>query len=371
MIQLVDLAEQHAGLRAELDRAVKEVFDTGAFVLGPIVQRFEENFARFLGVKHAVGVNSGTDALLVACDVARLRAGPGEVVTSPFTFFATAEAVVQAGHEVCFADLDEQTFNLDPAAVRAAAGPKTVGVLPVHLYGRCAPVEELRVDGALVVEDAAQAVGATRHGRPAGGLGDAAAFSFYPTKNLGGAGDGGMLTTDDDEVAALARSLRAHGEVRRESGGARTYRHERMGRNTRLSALQAAVLDVKLTRLAAWQEKREANARFFHEALAGVDGLVPPAPDPDGRHVYHQYVVRTKRRDALRTHLQERGIATNVFYPVPLHLQPAFADLGWKRGALPVAERLADEVLSLPVHAHLSEEDRDRIVAETRSFFGA
>ncbi len=371
MIHLVDLAQQHAELRPEMERAIAEVFDSGAFVLGPFVERFEDAFAAHLGVKHAIGVNSGTDALVIACDLARIRHGAGEIITTPFTFFASAESIVQAGHRVRLVDIDATTFNLDPAAVHAAKGSDTVGVMPVHLYGRCADIDALRIDGTFLIEDAAQAVGASRHGRPAGGLGDVAGFSFYPTKNLGAAGDGGMMTTDDDDVAALARSLRAHGEVRREFGGVRTYLHERVGRNSRLSAIQAAVLHVKLGRLAEWQSRREANARHFTEALAGIDGLILPAPDPDGRHVYHQYVLRTPRRDALRAHLSEHGVGSNVFYPQPLHLQPAFADLGLKEGALPVAEHAAREVVSIPVHAYLSEDERDRIVAEIRSFFGA
>jgi dTDP-4-amino-4,6-dideoxygalactose transaminase len=367
-VRLVDLGAQHEELGEELLAAVREVFRTGAFVLGEHVERFEREFARALGVRHAVGVNSGTDALLLALEVVRQRAGPGEVVTTPFTFFATAEAILHAGHTLRFADIDARSFNLAPEAARAAVGPRTVALMPVHLYGRCADMDALRARGVALVEDAAQAVGATYKGRAAGALGDLAGFSFYVTKNLGAAGDAGAVTTADDGTAALVRSLRAHGEVRGEGG--RTYHYERVGWNSRLDALQAAILGVKLKRLDAWQEARERNAAFYDEALRGLDGLVPPERAPDGRHVYHQYVVRAARRDALREHLARAGVQTNVFYPQPLHLQPALKGLGFKAGQFPVAEAAALEVLALPVHAHLTASDIERVALTVRSFYG-
>ena len=228
-IHLVDLKAQHAELGGEIAAAVQAVFESGAFVLGPHVADFEREFAAALGVGHAIGVNSGTDALLLAMDVVKARHGAGEVITTPFTFFATAEAILQAGHSLRFADIEPDTFNLDPAAVAAATGPDTVAVMPVHLYGQCADVDAMRTDGVALIEDAAQAVGATYKGRPAGGLGDAAGFSFYVTKNLGAAGDAGAVTTDDAAVAALVRSLRAHGEVRIDED--RSYHYEHVGRN--------------------------------------------------------------------------------------------------------------------------------------------
>lgn len=367
-VRLVDLKAQHGEIRADLDAAIREVFDSGAFVLGPHVERFEKEFALATGAKHAVGLNSGTDALLIALEVVRLRAGPGEVVTSPFTFFATAEAVLLAGMKLRFADIDQESFNLAPAAARAAVGPRTVAVMPVHLYGRCADMDALAFKGVARVEDAAQAIGATYKGRSAGTLGDMAGFSFYVTKNLGAAGDAGALTTDDADAAVLVRSLRAHGEVRGEGG--RTYHYERVGRNSRLDAIQAAVLRTKLRRLDAWQARREANAAFYDEALRGIDGVVPPPRAPDGRHVYHQYVVRAARRDGLKAHLAAQGIDSNVFYPQPLHLQPALKDLGFKPGQFPVAEQAAREVLAIPVHAHLSDADRQRVTSAVRSFYG-
>jgi len=366
-VQLVDLKAQHAELRQEISDAIREVFDSGAFVLGPHVERFEREFAAAMKAKHAIGVNSGTDALILALEVVRIRAGAGEVVTSPFTFFATAEAVLLAGHELRFADIDGASFNLSPEAVRAAVGRRTVAVMPVHLYGRCADVDALRVRGLLLIEDAAQSVGATYKGAVAGTLGDLAGFSFYVTKNLGAAGDAGAVTTGDAAAAALVRSLRAHGEVRGDGG--RTYHYERVGRNSRLDAIQAAVLRVKLGRLEAWQALREEHAAFYDEALKGIDGLVPPPRPSDGRHVYHQYVVRAARRDELRAHLARAGIQTNVFYPTPLHLQPALSHLGFKAGQFPVAEAAGREVLALPVHAHLSVGDRERVATSVRSFY--
>ncbi len=366
-VQLVDLKAQHSEIRREIDAAIREVFDSGAFVLGPHVERFEKDLAAATGAKHAIGVNSGTDALLIALEVVRHRAGAGEVVTSPFTFFATAEAVLLAGHELRFADIDPESFNLSPAATRAAAGRRTVAVMPVHLYGRCADVDALRLPGAALVEDAAQAIGATYRGRQAGTLGDLAGFSFYVTKNLGAVGDAGAVTTGDADAAALVRSLRAHGEVRSE--GSRTYHYERIGRNSRLDAIQAAVLRVKLGRLDAWQARRAEHAAFYDEAFAGIDGVVPPSPPPDGRHAYHQYVIRCARREDLKAHLAREGIQTNVFYPQPLHLQPALGAFGFREGQFPEAEKASAEVLALPVHAHLSAGDRERVATAVRSFY--
>jgi len=367
-VKLVDLQAQHAEVKAELDAAVADVFARGAFVLGPIVEAFEKEFGAALGLPFVVGVNSGTDALVIALDWVRATRGPGEVITTPFTFFATAEAVLQAGHVLRFADIEEGSFNLDPAAVAAARTARTVATMPVHLYGQCADVDALPADVPLI-EDAAQAVGATYKGRPAGALGAAAGFSFYVTKNLGAAGDAGAITTADPEMAAAARSLRAHGEVK--GAGSRTYHYERVGRNSRLDAVQAAVLRVKLKRLQAWQERRAENAARLDAMLAGIDGVIPPPPCPHGVHVYHQYVIRAARRDDLRAHLEAQGIGSNVFYPQPLHLQPALRDLGFQEGQFPVAERAAAEVCALPVHAHLTGGEVERVAGAIRAFYGA
>ena len=368
-VSLVDLKAQHAALLPELEAAWRRVLEEGAFVLGGPAARFEAEFAAFVGVPHAVGVNSGTDALLLLLEEVRRRHGPGEVVTTPFSFFATAEAIELAGHAPRFADVEEGSFNLDPAAAAAAAGPRAVAVLPVHLFGACADVDALASLGRPVLEDAAQAVGATYKGRRAGALGLAAAFSFYPTKNLAAAGDAGAVTTADADLAERVRSLRAHGEVKAREG--RSYHHAVVGHNSRLDGLQAAVLSVKLRRLEAWHAAREANAAFYDGALRGLDGLVPPPPPRFGRHAWHQYVVRAQRRDALMRHLAERGVESRVFYPLPLHLQPALAHRGYRAGQFPVAEQAAREALSLPVHPALDASQREQVVEAVRSFYGA
>jgi dTDP-4-amino-4,6-dideoxygalactose transaminase len=372
-IRLVDIHAQHTEVRSELEAALMGVLDSGAFVLGPAAASFEVEFAAQLGVPHAVACNSGTDALMIAADIVRESRGPGIVITTPFTFFATVEAVLQAGHKVALADIETESFNLDPAAVAAAVTPQTVAVMPVHLYGRCADIDALSAavsgaSGAMIIEDAAQAVGATSKKGPAGGLGDVAGFSFYPTKNLGALGDAGAITTTHAEYAALARSLRAHGEQKSE--GARTYHYERIGRNSRMDGFQAAALRVKLRKLPQWTDRRIANARFYDAALAGIDGLrLPPPPAEGERHVYHQYAVRAEHRDDLAAALAESGIETRVFYPEPLHLTPALAHLGCKEGQFPVAEQAAREVLSLPVHPHLSHEECERVAETVRCFY--
>ena len=370
-IRLVDIHAQHAEIRSELEAALHAVVDSGAFVLGPEAAAFESEFAAHLGVPHAVACNSGTDALVLAGDIVRERCGCGEVVTTPFTFFATAEAMVQAGHKVVFADIEAHSFNLDPDAVAAAVTGDTVAVVPVHLYGQCADIDAVRkaAPGKMIVEDAAQAIGASLRGQPAGGLGDMAGFSFYPTKNLGALGDAGAFTSTDPELAALARSLRAHGEQKSE--GARTYHYERMGRNSRMAGFQAATLRIKLRKLNEWDERRFANARYYDEALADVEGIVAPPHAVEGRHVYHQYAVRAQRRDDLVQHLADAGIESRVFYPEALHLTPALAELGCREGQFPVAEQACREVMSLPVQPHLPQGACERVVEAVRSFYGA
>ncbi|MHC4451607.1 MAG: DegT/DnrJ/EryC1/StrS family aminotransferase [Planctomycetota bacterium] len=370
-IHLVDIHAQNAEIRQEVDEALREVVDFGAFVLGPMAAAFEDEFSDYLGVAHTVACNSGTDALTLACDVVREMAGPGQIITTPFTFFATVEAIIQAGHEVVFADIDADTFALDADAVAGALKPETVAVMPVHLYGQCADIDSLMAAApeTMIIEDAAQAVGAVNKKRAAGGLGHMAGFSFYPTKNLAAMGDAGALTTDDSNLAELARSFRAHGEQKAE--GARTYHYERIGRNSRMDGFQAAVLRIKLKKLPEWHEKRIANARFYDAALNGIDGITAPPQAPHGRHVYHQYAPRAERRDELVAHLQHNGIQSRVFYPEPLHLAPALAELGGREGQFPVAEQAAREVLSLPVHPHLDVADRERVVDQIRAFYRA
>jgi len=364
-VPFLDLTEQYRSIREEVDEAVQRVVSSQAFILGPEVEAFEAEMAAFVGVPHAIGVASGTDALLLPLEA--LEPEPGdEVIVPAFTFFATAGAVWNAGFTPVFCDVDPVTFNVTPETVDAAWSDRTRAVIPVHLFGQMAPMEELlamaRERGATVIEDAAQAIGATRSGRPAGSVGDVGAFSFFPTKNLGGFGDGGMVTTSDDRMAETVRTLRVH-------GGRQMYHHERVGTNSRLDALQAAVLRVKLGHLATWSAERGENACTYHGLLADVPEVIPPATDPDNRHVFNQYTVRARRRDELRAFLVDRDIGSGVYYPVPLHLQPCFSELAYEPGSLPVSEALCDEVLSLPVFPELGAGRARRVASAIQDFF--
>jgi dTDP-4-amino-4,6-dideoxygalactose transaminase len=332
----------------ELEEAFRRVMRSGRYILGPEVEAFEKEVASYLGVKHAIGVNSGTDALVIA--LRALGVGPGdEVITTPFTFFATAEAISLVGATPVFVDIDPRTFNINPDLIPSAITPRTKAILPVHLYGLPAemdPILEIaRSHGLKVLEDCAQAFGATYRGKKVGTLGDAGAFSFFPTKNLGGFGDGGLIATNSDEVAERARMLRAHGSRRK-------YYNERVGYNSRLDALQAAFLRVKLRHVDAWNEARRQVASRYNELLAGLPGLVLPEVSPG--HVFHQYTVRVLGgRDRVAEALAREGVGTMVYYPVPLHRLPVYAHMG---AALPEAERAAREVLSLPMGPFLTRE---------------
>jgi dTDP-4-amino-4,6-dideoxygalactose transaminase len=359
-IPLLDLTRQEPDLSREIARRVAEVFATGRFVMGPANEEFERAFAAEVGSAHAVGVSSGTDALLVA--LMALGVGPGdEVITSPFTFFASAAEVSRLNAKPVFVDIEPGTFNLDPDRLEAAVTARTKAIQPVHLYGQCAdmrPILEIAGRrGIPVLEDACQAIGAADQGRAAGTLGAMAAFSFYPTKNLGGAGDAGAVTTDDAGLAQLLRSLRMHGETER-------YHHARVGGNFRMDAIQAAVLLAKLPYLKAWNERRRSIAARYGERLSETarSGRLTLPPEAAGRrHVYHQYVVRVPDRDGVRERMAARGIATAVFYPVPLHRQECFADLGYRDGDFPEAEKAAKEVLALPIFAALTDDEVDRV----------
>jgi dTDP-4-amino-4,6-dideoxygalactose transaminase len=359
-IPMVDLAAQHAALGPELRRAFERVLASNRFILGGAggeVAAFEAEVAQALGVPFAVGLSSGSDALLVA--LAACGVGPGdEVVTTPFTFFATTEAIVRLGARPVFADVDPTTMNLDAAAAAARVGPRTKAVMVVHLFGRVAETKGLAEACAArdipLLEDAAQAFGAVApDGRPAGAIGAAAALSFFPSKNLGGFGDGGMLLTVDGELAARARRARTHGATRR-------FVHETIGGNFRMDELQAALLRVKLPHAATWARRRHDVAQRYREAWAALPVGLPP-PDPGS--AWNQFVIRVPdgRRDALAAHLAKQGIETAVFYPVPMHLQPALACLGGRPGDLPNAERAAAEVLAVPIHPDLAIADQARI----------
>jgi dTDP-4-amino-4,6-dideoxygalactose transaminase len=370
-VPLIDLKAQYEGLRDELRAAVEGVLESQRFILGPEVEGLEQEVADYCDAAHGIGVSSGTDALLVA--LMALDVGPGdEVVTTPFSFFATAGVVARLGAQPVFVDIDPRTFNLDPARLEAAITPRTKAIMPVHLFGQTADMDPIAaVAGATelpVVEDAAQAIGADYHGRRAGALGLLGCFSFFPTKNLGGFGDGGMVTTSDPALAARVRSLRNH-------GFAEKYYNREVGGNFRLDALQAAVLRVKLRHLEGWHEARRRNAARYGElfeaaGLAAEDGpLRLPYDGGHGRHIYHQYVVRCRRRDELLAHLRGRGIGSAVYYPVALHLQNCFRELGYAVGDLPASEAAAEEVLALPIYPELSDDGAAEVVDAVRAFY--
>lgn len=371
-VPFLDLKRQHAKLAAELGAAISPVIDSQAFVLGSAVAEFEAAMASYIGTTHAIGVANGSDALYLSLRLLDLKPGD-EVITSPFTFFSTAGAIHNAGARPVFADIDPASFNLDPIAAEAAIGERTRAIIPVHLFGQMADMEPLMQlaerHELTVIEDAAQAIGARRqHGgekRRAGSVGHVACFSFYPTKNLGGWGDGGMVTTDDDGLAAKLRSLRVHGQ----ESGLGSYEHQSIGINSRLDALQAAVLRVKLAHLDEWNESRRAVAASYDEGLAGVDEIMTPPADGDAYHVYHVYTIRAQRRDGLRDFLAGRGIATGVYYHLALHQQPCFSYLGYQSGAFPEAERAAGEVISLPMFPELTEEEVERVVTAVKEFY--
>ncbi len=356
-IPIYDPRPEIAALQGEIDAAIRRVLDSGRFILGPEVEAFEEEVADYLGVRHAVGLNSGTDALVIG--LRALGVGPGdEVITTPFTFFATAEAISLVGAKPVFVDIDPRTFNIDPTLIPAAITERTRVIVPVHLYGQAADTDPIltiaKEHGLKVLEDTAQAFGGEYKGKKLGTLGDAGAFSFFPTKNLGGFGDGGLLATNDDEVAEMARMLRTHGAKKK-------YQNEVLGYNSRLDALQAAVLRVKLRHIDTFNEARRARARAYTSRLAELEGVTPPHEVPYGMHVYHQYTVRIAggRRDAVAAGLAERGVGTMVYYPTPVHRLPVYDQ---PAGCCPMAEAAAAEVLSLPMGPFLEASTQDRVL---------
>ena len=379
---MLDFSRQFALIREEVMAAIEQVCTSQKFILGPPVARFEEAAATFCGAAFGIGCASGTDALWLAMEGAGVR--PDDlVITTPFSFFATASAILRCGAHPVFADIDAHTFNLSPAAVKSALAAmrnlhphRTVrAILPVHLFGQCADWDEFAAianeSGVKLIEDAAQAFGATWNAGPAGSLGDAAAFSFYPTKNLSAFGDAGLVTTSDAAVDDRARLLRAHGMRQR-------YLHEEVGWNSRLDSLQAAVLEVKLKHLPTWNAARRERAavydRLFHKAglaaSSSTEGVVLPIADPRAHHVFHQYVIQVSRRDLLRTFLADRNIGTEVYYPVPLHLQSSLAPLGYRNGDFPVAEQAAQEVMALPMYPELREDEQETVVDAIAHFYG-
>jgi dTDP-4-amino-4,6-dideoxygalactose transaminase len=369
-VPLLDLQAQYRPLREEILAAIARVCDTQHFIMGAEVAALEDELARMLGVRHAIAVSSGTDALLLALMALDIKAGD-EVVTTPFSFFATAGAIVRTGARPILVDIDPATFNIDPARVGEAITPRTKAILPVHLFGLTADMDpildEASRSGVPVIEDAAQAIGATYKSRPAGGLGAFGCFSFFPSKNLGAFGDAGLLTTSDAALARRARLLRTHGMEPK-------YYHHLVGGNFRMDALQAAVLRIKLPHLSAWTEARRTNAsryvRLFRDA--GLEGRVALPVEPAGRrHIFNQFVIRTPARDALKRHLDGAGVGNEIYYPVPFHLQPCFADLGYREGDFPHAERAAKECLAIPIYGELSLEQQQRVVETIEQFIQA
>jgi dTDP-4-amino-4,6-dideoxygalactose transaminase len=371
-VPLLDLRRQFEQIGPAIRDRMEEVLQSQNFILGTAVERFEAAMATYTGVPHAIGVASGTDALLLPLRVLELRPGD-EVITSAFTFFATAGAIHNAGGRPVFVDIDPDTYNIDPDAIEAAVTPRTRAIVPVHLFGQMAPMDRIlataRRHGLVVLEDAAQAIGARqRQGsewRQAGHIGDAGAFSFFPSKNLGAFGDGGMVVTGDGEMARRVRRLRVH-------GGLKMYEHDEVGFNSRLDALQAAVLAAKLPYLDGWAAARRRNAAWYDarlEPLEAAELVVRPRVQAGNECIYNQYTLRVRDRDAVREYLTGRGIGTAVYYPRPLHLQPCFAALGYREGQLPHAERATREVLSLPVFPELREDEQVLVVAALESFY--
>lgn len=366
MIPMLDLRAQHQQVRAGVMAAIERVLDSQLFILGAEVGELECALAGYCGTAHAVGCASGTDALILA--LRALDIGPGdEVITVPFTFYASASAIALVGARPVFTDIRPDTFNMDPEALRETLRqhPTAKAVMPVHLFGACADMGAIQAlaaeSGAAVVEDAAQAIGAEYEGRRAGSLGRIGCFSFFPTKNLGGGGDGGLLTTNDGAVAARLLALRVHGSKRR-------YYHDELGMNSRLDALQAAILRAKLPYLDEWTTQRQAHAARYRDLLAGVPVTLPAVAAHTSRHVYNQFTIRTPRRDELKAWLAERGIQSETYYPLPLHLQRCFAALGYREGDFPASEAAARDCLSLPVHPELPAEDLETVAAAIRAF---
>jgi len=369
-VPLLDLQAQYAPIRDEVLAAITRVCDSQRFIMGPEITSLEHELAALIGVKHAVAVSSGTDAILLA--LMALGIGPGdEVVTTTYSFFATAGCIARVGATPVLVDIDPVTYNIDTSAVEAAITPRTRAIMPVHLYGLSADMDPIlraaEKAGVAIVEDAAQAIGSVYHGKPVGGMGQFGCFSFFPSKNLGAFGDAGLVTTNDASLAKRAELLRMHGMEPK-------YYHQLVGGNFRMDALQAAVLRVKAPHLAAWTEARRLNAKryatLFREAGL-LDRLVLPVEPPGLHHIYNQFVIRVPHRDDLKAFLDDRGIGNEIYYPVPFHLQQCFADLGYVRGTFPHAERAASQTIAIPIYSEISIEQQQAVVSAIAEFIGA
>ncbi len=359
-VPLLDLQAQYAPLRNDILAAITRVCDSQRFILGPETEALEKDLAARLGVTDAIGVSSGTDALLVAMMALGIGSGD-EVITSTYSFFATAGCIVRLGARPVLVDIDPATFNLDPAAVEAAVTPRTKAIIPVHLFGQCADMDEVmaiaRRHGVAVIEDACQSIGATYKGKQAGSMGDVGCFSFFPSKNLGAFGDAGLVTVMDPALAKRVRIMRTH-------GGERRYYHQVVGGNFRIDELQSAVLRIKAPHLQAWTEGRQANAARYRALVAerGLTAVQLPTERDDRTHIYNQFVIRVPNRDAVKAHLQSNGIGCEVYYPVPFHLQECFQNLGYAAGAFPHAEAAANDSLALPIYGELTDAQQREVV---------
>ena len=368
-VPLLDIPLSYEAVLADVEKNINEVIRSGYFILGPVVEELERQIAAYCGAKYAVGVSSGTDALLISLMAAGIGEGD-EVITTPFTFFATAGSISRLGAKPVFVDIEPSTFNINPKHIEKNITNKTRAIIPVHLYGQCADMDPIldlaKINNLTIIEDAAQAIGSKYKGGGAGSLGDYGCFSFFPTKNLGGFGDGGMVTMASDELYEKVKILRVHGSNPK-------YYHKVIGGNFRLDAIQAAVVLAKLKYLDRWTEKRRTNAQAYGRLLEekGITGQLTLPSEVVPRHVYNQYVVRVKeKRDELRKFLGENNIATEIYYPLPLHLQDCFASLGHKKGDFPESEKAADETIALPVFPELTEEQLNYVGETIAQFMG-
>ncbi|HQQ67427.1 MAG TPA: DegT/DnrJ/EryC1/StrS family aminotransferase [Candidatus Cloacimonadota bacterium] len=366
-VPMLDLNAQYEPLMADIRKALDKVFEEHHYIMGSQVKELEARMQEYLGIKHAIGCASGTDALVLAIKALGIAEGD-EVITTPFTFFATASSIWRNHAKPVFIDIDPKTFNLDPVRIEAAITPRTKAIMPVHLFGQCADMDAImaiaKKHNLKVIEDNAQGIGSTWNGKMSYSFGDIGTLSFFPSKNLGAMGDAGMCLTNSDDLAAKLRQLRVHGENPK-------YYHKWVGLNSRLDTMQAAILLVKLEALAAWSDARRRNASFYNEALKGIAGLRTPYIDAKAVSIYNQYTLVTDKRDGLMQHLQDHGIGCAIYYPLPLHLQDCFKELGYKAGDLPVAEEMAGKVLSIPIYPELTDAMKQYVVDCIKEYFQA
>jgi len=369
IIPQLDLKAEYSEIKNQVKKRVQRFFESGRYILGQEVEEFEKNFTKFIGTKYAVGVASGTDAILLSLMAHNVKLGD-EIITTPFTFIATATSIARLGTRPVFVDIESDTYNINPNLIKKKITSKTRGIVVVHLYGNPCRMDEIqsiaKKNNLFVIEDCAQACGSTYHNQKVGTLGHAGAFSFYPTKTLGAAGDAGIVTTDDKKIYEKIRSLRHHGD----DGRHHAYNHIFIGINSRLDEVQAAVLNVKLKFLLKWNKARCNAANIYDQLISKISGIQIPVQTPNSRSVFHQYVIRIQygKRDQLLTRLREKGIQASIYYPVPLHLQPCFGYLGYRKGDFPTSERVSNEVLSLPIYPQIKSTQQERVVALLNSF---